>query len=75
MLPFFARTLAESFPNLILVPRKKNIFSTYGCVVDEVCPDKEFNATIALDELEGEKEITMEFVIDYSEDDIDDNLN
>ena len=30
MLPFFAQTMAESFSNLILVPRKKIIFSTYA---------------------------------------------
>lgn len=42
------------------------------CVIDEVCPDKEYNAACA--EIEGEEDITVEFVSDYAEEDINDAL-
>ena len=45
-----------------------------SCVVDEVCPDEEFNAASAVEELEGEEEITVEFLSDYAEEDINDTL-
>ena len=45
-----------------------------SCVVDEVCPDEEFNAARAVEELEGEEEITVEFLSDYAEEDINDAL-
>ena len=42
-------------------------------VIDEVCPDDEFNATSAEEEL-GEEEIAVEFVSEYAEEDVIDAL-